>query len=403
MKVDVLVIGGGIVGLSCAYTLLKKHPHINLALIEKESELAFHQTGHNSGVVHSGLYYKPKSLKARNCQRGRDLLFDFCEKYDVPFHKSGKIIAATDKSEFSRLEDLYLRGLANGVPGLRKVGSEEVLDFEPHCVALRGIYSPDTAVIDFSKVAKTLGRLIEEMGGEILLKQAFGRVLSREDPWLIETNNYEIEASFVVNCAGLHADRVARSLSNKSFPGKIVPFRGEYYRLKSERKDLVKALIYPVPDPSLPFLGLHFTRNIHAEVDLGPNAVLAWKREAYERRDRSLLDIFDIISYAGSWRLAWKHFRTGLHEAARSYSKRLFLRSLQRYVPEIDVDDIEESRSGVRAQFLLEDGSLCDDFVVEKAENALHVLSAPSPAATASFAIAEQLMEGVLSRHFSLA
>jgi L-2-hydroxyglutarate oxidase LhgO len=367
------VVGGGIVGLATAYELSRRGASVTL--FEKESTLAFHQTGHNSGVIHSGVYYKPGSAKARLCVRGGALLRQFCDENGVPWRACGKLIVARSEEELPRLAELHRRGVANGVPRLAMLS--EFRDIEPHAAGIRALHVPAAAIVDYREVAAALARHIESAGGTILL----GRRVRSID---------ELHFDRVVVCAGLHSDRLAHATEMK-----IVPFRGEYYEVR--RRDLVRGLVYPVPDPRFPFLGVHFTRTIHGGLEAGPNAVLALAREGYRRRDVNVRDVLETITYPGFWRLIAKVWRTAASEVARSLSKRAFTRALQSLVPEIEPDDLVPAPAGVRAQALARDGALVDDFVLVERPGALHVCNAPSPAATASLAIAEEIVDRVMA------
>jgi L-2-hydroxyglutarate oxidase len=381
----VVIVGGGIVGLATALAFKERLPGLSLAVLEKEAAVANHQTGHNSGVVHAGIYYRPGSYKARLCVEGGRLLAAFCEEEGIPFERCGKLIVATDGAELPRLQLLYERGTANGVAGLELVGPERAREIEPHAKALRALHSPGTAIVDFREVAAAMARRLARKGIEVLTG-AEVRAIRREGNSLrLETGRTVLAARNLVNCAGLHADRVARMMGLD--PGAlVVPFRGEYYSLRPAC-GLVRGLIYPVPDPEFPFLGVHFTKRIQGDYEAGPNAVLAFAREGYRRRDVSLKDTLEMLAFAGFWRMGRKYWRTGFYEWYRSLSRRAFLRSLQKLVPELKDGDLVPGGSGVRAQLVMRDGALWDDFHILEAPNAVHVLNAPSPAATASIAI----------------
>lgn len=382
---QVVVVGGGIVGLATALAFEERLPGLSLAVLEKEAAVAKHQTGHNSGVVHAGIYYRPGSYKAKLCVEGGRLLASFCEEEGIRFERCGKLIVATDSAELPRLQLLYERGTANGVAGLELIGPERAREIEPHAKALRALYSPGTAIVDFGEVAAAMARRLERKGVAILTG-AEVRSIRREGNFLrIETGRAVLTARNLVNCAGLHADRVARMMGLE--PGALViPFRGEYYSLRPAC-GLVRGLIYPVPDPEFPFLGVHFTKRIQGDYEAGPNAVLAFAREGYRRRDVAMKDTLEMLAFAGFWRMGRKYWRTGFYEWYRSLSRRAFLRSLRKLVPELDDGDLFPGGSGVRAQLVMRDGALWDDFHLLEAPNAVHVLNAPSPAATASIAI----------------
>lgn len=387
-----VVVGGGIVGLATAVAMAERgHPPI---VLEAEDRLAAHQTGHNSGVIHSGLYYKPGSLKARTCRAGLKAMYQFCAEENVPHRRCGKLVVAVTKDELPRLATLEERGRANGV-NIRRLGPEEIKEREPEAVGVAGLWVAETGVVNYSLVTDALARRLTRLGGEVRLRH---RVLSvRRDGggMILGTTRGEIHASHLVNCAGLQSDRVAK-LAGVAPGIRIIPFRGEYYTLRTERADLVRGLIYPVPDPALPFLGVHFTRGIDDVVEAGPNAVLALKREGYSRRDISLRDIADLASFPGFWRMARAQWRNGLAETLRSLSKARFLASLKKLVPALTEDDIVVGGSGVRAQAVGPDGRLIDDFHVLTAPGMIHVLNAPSPAATASLAIGREIADRIL-------
>lgn len=397
MRPDLAIIGGGIVGLGTALALQEAHPSLQITILEKEAEVGRHQTGHNSGVVHSGIYYKPGSLKARLCVEGARRMRDFCEANGVPFDAVGKVVVATEPAELERLDVLWQRGVENGVPGLRLIDAEELREIEPHAAGIRAIHSPATAITDYGLVAVAMRRRFEEAGGQVVFGAALERIRAGSDGVTLGTSAGPVEAGWYLACAGLYADRVAR-MAGVADDVRIVPFRGEYYMLRPDRHELVRGLIYPVPDPSLPFLGVHFTRTVHGEVEAGPNAVLAFDREGYTLLDVSLADTAQTLAFPGFWRLAGRYWKTGAYEYYRSFSKVAFVRALQRLVPDIDVDDVQRGGSGVRAQALAVDGKLFDDFVVRESPRSLHVLNAPSPAATASLAIGSYLEEQATTR-----
>lgn len=387
---DVLVVGGGIVGLAVARRLQERNPSWTILLLEKEPGVGRHQTGRNSGVIHSGIYYAPGSLRARNCRRGVQLLLRFCEEHGVPYSLSGKVIVAVDEAERDRLVGLLRRGETNGVPGLRKLDRAELREIEPHAEGVAALHSPTSGVVRFSEVAATLRRLFEAGGGRVLTGASFVGIAGAGGEARALTSGREYACRRLVTCAGLQSDRVARLAGDE--PGiRILPFRGEYYRVRPERAGLVRGLIYPTPDPRFPFLGVHLHRNLDSHVDAGPNAVLALAREGYRRRDVNLRDLGEMARYPGFRRLALREWRVGVDEIHRSLSKRAFTRRLQRLVPEVRTSDLIAAPSGVRAIAVLPDGRIADDFRILRRENRTHVLSAPSPAATASLAIAEQV------------
>ena len=395
---SVIVIGGGIVGLATAYRLLEARPDLRVTLVEKEAELATHQTGHNSGVLHAGLYYAPGSLKARLCREGKADVEAFAEAHDIPFDHCGKLVVALDDGELPRLAALRERALANGVPGLEDVGRERILEIEPHAAGIQGLWSPGTGIIDFRRVALAMADEIKAQGAEIVTSWPASDIDTRGPEVVVRGPDGEDRvASLVVACAGLHADRLARMTGDDDDP-RIVPFRGDYYTLDPSAVGLVRGLIYPVPDPRFPFLGVHFTRRIDGAVWAGPNAVLAFAREGYRRRDVRVQDLASTLGYRGFQRLAGRHLRTGLGEMWRDLWKPAFVRELQRFVPEIRADQLRFGPSGVRAQALARDGSMVDDFSLGGRGRVLHVRNAPSPAATSSLAIGRVLATTALER-----
>ena len=387
---DIAIVGGGIIGLATALAITQ-NSRLSVVVLEAADEVAAHQTGNNSGVVHSGLYYKPGSLKAVNCIRGRDALYAFCERYGVAFERCGKVVVATEPEELERLAGLEKRGRANGL-NLKRLSGDELKDFEPHLVGLAGLWIPETGIVDYTQVAQTYARLAQEAGGTV---QTGSRVLSVQlnaDELVLETTQGDVHCRYLVNCAGLQADRVAKLCGVE--PGvQVIPFRGEYYELVPDKHHLVKNLIYPVPDPRFPFLGVHFTRMVHGGIEAGPNAVLALKREGYKPTDIDLGDLWETVSWQGFWRLAAQHWRMGTAEIYRSLSKPAYVRTLQRLIPELSAEDVYRAGAGVRAQALAPDGKLLDDFHIVQTERMLHVLNAPSPAATASLSIGQTLFE----------
>ena len=396
-RFDVVVVGGGILGLATAHRLLEVRPGIRLAVVEKEAELATHQSGHNSGVLHAGLYYAPGSLKARLCREGKAEIEQFAERHGIPFERCGKLVVALDEAELPRLSALRERAEANGVPGLEAVGPERIRELEPHAAGIAGLWSPETGIIDFQRVALALGDTIRGAGGEIRTSMPVTGIKERPGEVVVRTPGGELVAGQVVACAGLHADRLARQTDSEADP-RIVPFRGDYYTLDESARGLVRGLIYPVPDPRFPFLGVHFTKRIDGSVWAGPNAVLAFAREGYRRRDIRPLELASTLLYPGFLRLAGRYLRTGLAEMWRDWWKPAFVRELQRYVPEIRADQLRFGPSGVRAQALARDGTLVDDFALGGSGRVLHVRNAPSPAATSSLSIGRVLAEQVVER-----
>ena len=389
---DVIIVGGGIVGLATAMELLGRFPDLSLTLLEKEPQLAAHQTGHNSGVIHSGVYYTPGSLKATTCVVGARLMAEFCQAQGIRYEICGKLIVATDDAEVPRLTTLHERGLANGVAGVRMIGPEEIREIEPHARGVVALHVPSAGIVDYAAVAEAFASVIRQRGGQIHPATRVTALQRRESEWAAETTAGEYRAKFLITCAGLQSDRLARRAGG-SKDVQIVPFRGEYYDVVPPRRHLVRAMIYPVPDPSMPFLGVHFTRGISNSVHAGPNAVLALKREGYRKRDVGLRDLMEMISFAGFWKMASRHWQVGIEEAYRSWSKRACVQALQRLVPEIQEQDLTPDGSGVRAQAVDAQGRLLDDFDIAPAPNAIHVRNVPSPAATASIRIGQLITE----------
>lgn len=387
---DFAIIGGGIVGLSTAMALGKRYPDSKILVLEKESQWAFHQTGNNSGVIHSGVYYKPGSFKAKFCRDGCQSMVEFCQEHSIPYEVCGKVIVATEEKELPLLENLYQRGLQNGIP-VSRITAEEVKEHEPHVSSLAGIWVESTGIADYKKVCQKYADLVRAQGGDLRLNTRVDKIVETATGQVLETNNGEFETRFVINCAGLHSDRVAK-LGNVDPQAKIVPFRGEYYELTPEKRYLVKGLIYPVPNPDFPFLGVHFTRMIDGSVHAGPNAVLSLKREGYHKTDFDLRDFAEVMTYPGFWKLAAKHADEGIKEIIRSFSKAAFVRSLQRLIPEVTAEDVIPTHAGVRAQALMDDGKLVDDFLIIQGQNSVHVCNAPSPAATSSIEIGKAVV-----------
>lgn len=393
---DVVVVGGGIVGLASALGLLRRG-RLDLVLLEAESGLAEHQTGHNSGVIHSGLYYKPGSLKAKLCVEGREALFAYCAERGIRHERCGKVVVASSDEETAALDAIAERGAANGLTGLRKLDPAALREIEPHATGLAALHVPQTGIVDFREVAQAYASEIRELGGTIRTGAAVEAV-RREAGWFVlDTAAGELRCRFLLNCSGLQSDRVARMCGVE--PGiRIVPFRGEYWTLAPERAYLVKNLVYPVPDPRYPFLGVHFTRRISGEIEAGPNAVLALKRDGYTRFSTSVRDVWDTVSYPGAWKLFRRHWKTGVTEWRRSLSKGALVRALRVLVPEVRAEDVLPAGSGVRAQAVGPDGAMIDDFRIEEGEGMVHVLNAPSPAATASPAIGRVVAETAAKR-----
>ena len=391
MSKSFVIIGGGIVGLATAYRLLQRSPDAVVTVLEKEDGVGRHQTGNNSGVLHCGLYYKPGSVKARLAVNGIRQMVAFCQENDIPHEICGKLVVAADNEELPRLDDLFDRGRKNGLEGLRKLSREEMLEIEPHVGGVAALRVPQEGIVDYHKVCAALVRKIEAMNGRVITRARVTSLRQTTLGWLARTTAGDYEADFVINCAGLHSDRVSE-LAGKRREVRIVPFRGEYYKIRPERQSLVRNLIYPVPDPKFPFLGVHFTRLIHGGIEAGPNAVLAFAREGYRKSDINLRDLFDALTYRGVWKFLGRYPGMCWQELRRSFSRQLFCRSLQRLVPEIQPDDLATGGAGVRAQAIGPTGDLVQDFHFVEQRNALHVLNAPSPAATASLAIGEEIV-----------
>ncbi|MBI3248055.1 MAG: L-2-hydroxyglutarate oxidase [Deltaproteobacteria bacterium] len=389
---DLVIIGGGIVGLSTALAVTQRHPRLKVAVLEKEDRLAAHQTGHNSGVIHSGIYYKPGSLKAQTCVAGAKALVAFCDAHGIPYERCGKVVVATSLEELPRLEELFRRGVANGVEGIEMIGPERLRELEPYATGIKALHVPTTGIIDFPRVAQTYAQLVQAQGGEIKTRYGVHQIRFVGRALLLDTAAGEIRTRFLINCGGLLCDRIAR-MAGAQIDLQIVPFRGEYYTIAPHRRSLVKNLIYPVPDPALPFLGVHFTRTIDGLVEAGPNAVLAFAREGYRKTDFVLADLKETLTFPGFWRMAQKYWQTGIGEMYRSYSKAAFLKALQRLLPDLKASDLQPGGSGVRAQAIAANGALVDDFMLAVVGPALHVLNAPSPGATASLAIGQAIME----------
>ncbi len=390
----VVIVGGGIVGLATAHELLRLRQNVVVTVLEKEPRVGQHQSGHNSGVLHAGLYYKPGSQKALLAVSGLRRMIEFCRQHAIPHDICGKLVVAVDETELPRLHSLLERGQQNGLEGLQWLTPEQLREIEPHAAGVAAIRVPQEGIVDYPRVCAVLQEEITKVGGRVVTGAKVMRISPEADGWRIESTAGDFAADFLVNCAGLHCDRVS-TLAGERREARIVPFRGEYYQLKKERQFLVRDLIYPVPDPQFPFLGVHFTRLIHGGIEAGPNAVLAFAREGYRKTDLNVADLWDALAFSGLWRFLSKHKRMSWEELKRSFSKRLFCESLQRLVPEIREDDLEPGGAGVRAQAMSPAGELIQDFHLVQRPNALHVLNAPSPAATASLAIGETIAEMV--------
>ncbi|MBS4069727.1 MAG: L-2-hydroxyglutarate oxidase [Algoriphagus sp.] len=398
MTYDIAIVGGGIVGLATGLKILKSRPDLKVALFEKENQLAKHQTANNSGVIHSGLYYKPGSLKATNCINGYHELVTFCKEEKIPFEITGKVVVATREEQKPLLDTLLARGLQNGLTGTRKITLEELKEYEPYCTGVAAIHVPQTGIVDYFQVALAYGRKIMQQGGAIYLEHKVLEINQKEGINIIETSKGEFKAKLVINCAGLYSDKVARMNDEAIDDVKIIPFRGEYYKLKKEREYLVKNLIYPVPDPNFPFLGVHFTRMKKGGVEAGPNAVLAFRREGYKKSQINLAELAETLAWPGFQKVAGKYWKTGFGELYRSFSKSAFTKALQELIPEIQESDLVDGGAGVRAQACDRTGGLLDDFAIRESPFAINVLNAPSPAATSSLSIGGTVAEMALKR-----
>jgi len=401
---DLTIVGGGILGLATALKLIRAHPSLRLLILEKEAEIARHQTGNNSGVIHSGLYYRPGSLKARSCVAGRKELMAFCDENAVPYEICGKVVVATSQEELPRLEELHRRGIANGLKDLQIIGPERLKELEPHATGIQGLHVPETGIIDYKKVAAAYAEKIRDAGGDIRLSQRVVGILDRPEEIVLQTSGGDYRTKHLINCCGLQSDIVAQMMggaNNSEEEHRIIPFRGEYYKIARERQFLVRNLIYPVPDPTFPFLGVHFTRMARGGVEAGPNAVFAYAREGYRHTDINLSDLWRTISFKGFWAITGKYWQTGFGELYRSLSKSAFVRALQKLLPEIRESDLVPGGAGVRAQAVSASGALVDDFVIKQSRKSIHVLNAPSPGATASLAIGQQICE-MAEKNFEL-
>lgn len=394
---DCIIVGGGIVGLATALNLIDSNKQLNVLVLEKENEVAMHQTGNNSGVIHSGIYYKPGSLKAENCIRGYELMIKFARENNIPFDLCGKVIVATSEAELPLLENLYQRGVENGLGGLRKITAEEIRQYEPHCTGIQGIHVPQTGIIDYGEVSKVMCRVIREKGGEVFTNHKVTGIRKASGGAEVDAEGKTFNTKLVINCAGLFSDRIA-SLTEENLDVRIIPFRGEYYELREDRRHLVKGLIYPVPDPNFPFLGVHFTRMIGGGVEAGPNAVFAFKREGYKMSQVSLKDLWGSLSWPGFRKVAVKYYKTGIGEYYRSFFKSAFTKALQKLVPDIREEDLVPAGAGVRAQACDRTGGLLDDFKIMEKDFVINVLNAPSPAATSSLAIGETVSKSALKK-----
>lgn len=397
MTYDVVIIGGGIVGLATALKIKEQKPQLSVIVLEKEACVARHQTGHNSGVIHSGIYYKPGSLKAQNCLRGYNYLLDFCKKNDIRYDLCGKIIVSTAEHELQPMENVYQRGLQNGLQGMKKLSAGELKEYEPHVNGIAGIFVPQTGIIDYKEVSAKIAENFQQYGGHVLTSSKVTEINYNGTLSEVITEDKTYTGRLVINCAGLHSDKVA-ALTREKLDVRIIPFRGEYFLLKKEKQGLVKNLIYPVPDPNFPFLGVHFTRMIHGEVEAGPNAVFAFKREGYKKTDINIKETLESLMWPGFQKVMAKYWKTGMGEFYRSFSKAAFTKALQRLIPEVQEDDLIPAGAGVRAQACDRTGGLIDDFLILEDEHVINVCNAPSPAATSSLSIGHTLADMAVKR-----
>jgi L-2-hydroxyglutarate oxidase len=397
MKYDFIIIGGGIVGLATSWRLIQNHPELKIAIIEKENSVAAHQTGHNSGVIHSGIYYKPGSLKAKNCIAGYQQMLEFCDTYGIPYDLCGKVIVATSESEIPELDKLYKRGLENGLDKISILSAEETKEIEPNVTAVKSIKVPYTGIIDYTEVCLKLEDLVRNKGVDVFLSHQVEEIKVNENSAFVVTAQNTFECKQYINCAGLYSDKIA-GLTNREIDTRIIPFRGEYYMLRPEKRALVKNLIYPVPDPNFPFLGVHFTRMIDGGVEAGPNAVFAFKREGYFMSDVDAQELFESLAWPGFRKVMAKYWKTGMGEFYRSFSKPAFTKALQKLIPSVQEDDLIPAESGVRAQACDKFGGLIDDFKIIEEKRAIHILNAPSPAATSSLSIGKTIAEMAAKR-----
>ncbi len=396
-ETGLVIIGAGIVGLATALEITARFPDMHLVVVEKEDHVAAHQTGHNSGVIHSGLYYKTGSLKARNCVAGAASMKRFCQQHGVPFEECGKLVVATSPDEVPRLEQLHQRGIANGVPGLRTMNREQFREIEPHCEGISALQVPSTGIVDYKVVAEKYAELIQNAGGEIVFRAKVAGLRPDGHCNIVETSAGSFRARYVINCAGLYSDTITR-MAGVETDQEIIPFRGEYYEVKPERRNLVKALIYPVPDPRFPFLGVHFTRRVNGSVEAGPNALLAFRREGYTGTSPDLDEALQMLRFPGFRKMARKYWRKGIEEQYRAWVKSAFVKSLQKMVPELTEADLVQGGSGVRAQAVDSQGNLVDDFHFVHSQGMIHVCNVPSPAATASLEIGKEIVDMLASR-----
>jgi len=398
MTKKIVIIGGGIVGFATGLKLQEKEPNAEISIIEKENEPACHQTGNNSGVIHSGIYYKPGSLKAINCKKGYDSLLEFCNQNQIEYELCGKLIVATNEQEIVALEKIQERGVANGLADLKLLGKQEILEIEPYTFGVKAIFVPQTGIVSYKKVAQTMAKLFQERGGKVHYNAKVIGIKKVNSVLYIETEDKTFESDIAVNCAGLYSDKIWEMEQGTPCEVRIIPFRGEYFKIKEDKRYLVKNLIYPVPDPAFPFLGVHFTRRIDGEIEAGPNAVLAFKREGYKKTEIDFSELAESLFWPGFIKVASKYWQTGMGEMYRSWSKEAFTKALQKLLPSIQQDDLEPGGAGVRAQACHRDGTLLDDFYIKESDQMVHVLNAPSPAATSSLAIGDTIADIVKKR-----
>jgi L-2-hydroxyglutarate oxidase LhgO len=395
-KFDIAIVGAGIVGLATAMELVRRRPDLKIVILEKEDRVAAHQTGNNSGVIHAGLYYKPGSLKAQMVVEGARLMVEFCQEHDLPYELCGKVVVALNEGELSRLEELYRRGTANGVHGLRRLVGEEIKEYEPHAAGIAALWSPNTGIVDYVAVCRTYADIITQGGGNVRLNTTVLGIEQRADELVVRTTGNEVHTRALINCGGLQADLVAK-MTGSTEGLRIIPFRGEYYELTPESQKLVRGLIYPVPDPRFPFLGVHYTKKINGSVEAGPNAVLAFAREGYKKTAFDLSHVLGLLAFPGFWVMASNYWKIGFGEMYRSWSKPAFVKALQGLLPELGQADVKPGGAGVRAQAMDAKGALLDDFAFIEAPSAIHVLNAPSPAATASIVIGRSIVDRALA------
>jgi L-2-hydroxyglutarate oxidase len=395
-RFDITIVGAGIVGLAAAMALLKRRPDLRLVVLEKETDVAAHQTGNNSGVIHAGLYYKPGSLKAQTVVEGARRMVQFCQEHNLPYELCGKVVVATKEDELPRLEELYRRGTANGVSGLARINAQQIKEYEPHATGIAGLWSPNTGIVDYRAVTQKYAEIVKGNGGEVRLNTTVTGIEKWAEGLIVRTTTNEVHTRALINCGGLQSDLIAKMMGS-THGLRIVPFRGEYYELTPASQGLVRGLIYPVPDPRFPFLGVHYTKKIAGSVEAGPNAVLAFAREGYRKSDFSPGHVLGLLAFPGFWIMAAKYWRMGLGEMYRSWNKRAFVAALQTLLPELGSDDLRPGGAGVRAQAMDRKGRLLDDFSIIEAPDAIHVLNAPSPAATASIVIGEAIVDKALA------